>query len=136
MSHFTQLDKAKITDADAFIKACKELGFGEAQKNVKIKDYYGKEITVDVAVSCGKYHLAIVKNKEGKYDATADWWGVRTKNPELMGKLNIKTDSDLQDAILRHTTKHAIMNKYRALGFRATVTEDEEQNLNMKLVRF
>lgn len=135
MSHFTKLSKAQISNVDAFIQACADLGFTEVKRNCKIKDYVGKEIEVDVAVNCGRYDIALQMNKEtGKYDMVADWWGIRGvlqagKNPD------IKTDSDLQDYLLRHTTKHTIVNKYRRQGFRAEITEDEKYNLNITLSR-
>lgn len=134
MSHFTKLAKAKITNVDAFISACAELGFTEVNRDCKIKDYAGKEIQVDLAVKCGKYDLGLTKNETGGYDVQADWWGIRgVLNQGQHG--DIRTDSDLQDFILRHTTKHTIVNKYRRQGFRAEVTEDKDKNLNIKLSR-
>ena len=135
MSHFTKLDRAQITSADAFIKACKDLGFTEIQRDVTIKDYYGKSIKVDVAVKAGKYDIALQKNESGKFDMVADWWGVRGAAPELMRKAKINGDGDLQDYLLRHTTKHTIVERYARQGFRADVTEDAKQNLNVVLTR-
>lgn len=135
MSHFTKLDRAQIVNADAFIKACADLGFTDVRRDVKIKDYYGKEITVDVAVKAGRYDIALQKNESGKYDMVADWWGVRGAATDLMRKAKINGDTDLQDYLLRHSTKHTIVDKYRRQGFRADVTEDEKQNLNVTLTR-
>lgn len=138
MSHFTKLDKAQITDAEAFIKACADLGFTEVSRNCKIKDFYGKQIDVDVSVKTGpRYSVALQKGENGKYDMVADWWGIRGEMENSdMAKHGIRNDSELQDALLRHTTKHTIISRYGREGFRATVTEDEENNLNVSLVRY
>lgn len=135
MSHFTKLDRAQITSPEAFIAACAELGFDQVNRECKIKDFYGKEITADLAIKCGKYDLALVKNETGKYDMVADWWGVRGVMGQSAADKKIGNDTDLQDFLLRHTTKHTIINKYRREGFRADVSEDENQNLNVKLTR-
>lgn len=135
MSHFTKLDKAQIGNVDAFIKACAQLGFDQVSRGAKIKDYYGKQIDADIAVKCGKYDLALVKNESGKYDMIADWWGVRGVMGNEAPKHKINNDTDLQNYLLRHTTKHTIMDTYRRQGFRADVTEDANQNLNLKLSR-
>lgn len=134
MSHFTKIDRANIIDTVAFASACKELGFVDVRKNVEITDFYGKRITVDVAIKCGKYDIALQKNKAGTYDMVADWWGVRGSNlPDKLKKC--RSDEDLQNMILKHTTKNTIVNRYKRQGFRATVREDEDENLHVELAR-
>lgn len=100
-------------------------------------DYYGKEMDVDLAVTAGKYHLALVRNPETKkYDAVADWWGVRGALDGLGNKVwGRSTDSQLQDFLLRTTTKHAIVSKYQKKGFRAEISEDESHNIRIRLRR-
>lgn len=134
MSHFTKIDRANIVDAEAFIAACEELGYTNVKRNAQIKDYYGKEMRVDVAINCGRYDIALVKNADGNYDMVADWWGVRGSG--LPDRLKgCSTDEDLQNTILRHTTKHTIVSRYKRQGFRAMISEDEEQNLHVELTR-
>ena len=113
------------------------MGFSEVVKNAKIKDYYGKEINVDVACRLpgAKYEIALQKNENKKYDMVCDWWGIRRSLPDACKNQGINNDSDLQDAILRHTTKHTIIRKYKRDGFRAEVTEDENHNIRLKLTR-
>lgn len=137
MSHFTKLDRAQIGNVEAFVAACADLGFDKVTHDAPIKDYYGKKLTATVAVNTGKYDLALVPSEknEGKYDMVADWWGVRGELGQRADKFKIRTDGDLQDYLLRHTTKHTIVNKYRRDGFRATVTEDANQNMTVKLTR-
>lgn len=137
MSHFTKLERANITDKTAFVAACKELfGFVSVKENVEIKDFYGKTMKVDLAFSTGKYHIALKKNESGKYDMISDWWGVRGEmTAEMKARMGGMNDADLQNAILRLTTKHAIVQKYRKLGFRADVREDANHNIDVKLTR-
>ncbi len=134
MSHFTKIERANIISAQAFIKACEELGFVGVKENCNIKDYYGKTQQVDVAISCGKYDIALKKNANGTYDLIADWWGVQQVG--LPPKLKTcMTDEDVQNMILKHTTKHTLIAQYRKQGFRATVREDENENLQIDLLR-
>jgi len=138
MSHFTKLDKANIIDKDAFIKACAELGLTSVLHNAKIKDFYGQEIRVDVAIEAGKYHIALKKNSNGQYDLIADFWGIRTSCPEKL-RAAIKgeiTDNAIQDMILKHTTKNTIVSKYSKMGYRASVTEDADQNIQVELIKY
>ena len=72
---------------------------------------------------------------KGKYDMIADWWGVRGEKTAAMREHGITNDADLQDFLLRHSTKHTIVDRYKRQGFRATVTEDQEKNLNVELTR-
>lgn len=137
MSHFTKLDKAKIIDPDAFIQACADLGFTEVQRDVTIKAWDGKTKKVEIACKMAgeKYEIGLQQNEEGKYDMLADWWGIRLNLPSECKNQGIKTDSDLQDTLLRHTTKHTLTRKYRRQGFRAEISEDAEHNIRVRLSR-
>lgn len=136
MSHFTKLDSAQITDVNAFILACAGLGFTEVRRNVEITDYFKAKRTADVAIRMpgGGYDLALVKNGSGKYDCIADFWGIRM---QLMSSKQgtYPTDQSLQQRLVRDTTRHAIVERYKRDGFRATVSEDDQGNLNLELVR-
>lgn len=140
MSHFTKIDRANIIDVASFIEACNELGFTGIRQNVEILDYYKNREIVEVAIRCGEYDIALKKNSTGTYDMIADWWGVRRSlSPDQLRNISmgkVVTDEDLQNLILKHTTKRTIINKYKKQGFRATVHEDEEQNLQVELVRY
>lgn len=132
MSHFTKIDRANIVDVNAFIAACRELGLTQVRTNVSIRDYYGATQQVDVAVSCGNYDIALVKNGD-KYDLTADWWGVMRKLPSKLA--SCKSENDLQTLLIKHTTAQTIVARYQRQGYRATVREDDDENLQIELVR-
>jgi hypothetical protein len=126
MSHFTKLESANIVSAKAFEAAVRELGFTNIKHNSTTTDYYGKTIEADVVASgAGKYDVALKKNGEGKYDMLADWWGIRTHNN--MKEFAGLDDRGIQNKILRHTTKHTIVDKYRREGYRASVQDDGKQ---------
>lgn len=136
MSHFTKLEKAKITDVPAFVKACREL-FPDAQvkEKAEARGYMGNKMKADVVVTGLNYDFALTRNSDGSFDMTADWWGLRgdLRKRKLCGKF--KRDEDLQNFLLRTTTKNAIVDRYAAQGFTATVLEDEQENLNVTLER-
>ncbi len=57
MSHFTRLSKADVRSPEAFLSACKELGFdGEITRDTTIQDAVGAKKKVAVAVQTGVYH--------------------------------------------------------------------------------
>lgn len=91
----------------------------------------------DVAVQVGDYHIALQKSDTGQYDMTADWWAILTR-VRASGKCvdKIFSQSDLQDWLLRNTTKHTLVQKYKRLGFRAQFAEDADQNINLTLTRY
>lgn len=143
MSHFTRLSKADVRSPEAFLAACKELGFdGEVTRDATIKDAVGASKKVAVAVKTGEYawsgrihesHLALEKNDKGRYDIVADFWAVR-KN--LSPKLSyVQTDKELHDAVLRTTTKHDLVANYRRQGFVARVTENADHSIKITLTR-
>jgi hypothetical protein len=143
MSHLTKLDRAQITDPEAFVTACKELGFnGEVLKNHPIFDAQGENRTVaDVAVKVGDYDwmghkrtawLALERNKTtNKFDMVSDWWAVR-KFPQAA---KFRGDGPLQDALLQKTTQHTITSMYRRRGFMAHVKTDEAGKIVVSLTR-
>jgi len=138
MSHFTKIDQANIVSINAFVAACIELGLitslTSVRKSIMIKDYYGHTMSADVAVPVGKYDIALVKNSQGTYDMIADWWGVRTQ--KLPDKLRAcRSDDDLQHILLRYTTKHTIIDRYRAQGWQAKVKEENDE-LKVELIRY
>lgn len=125
MSHFTKIDRANIVNVDAFVSACQDLGFKEVRRNVEIKDYFGAKIMVDVAIRHGQYDIALKKNDTGTYDIVADWWGLRQVG--FSDKLKNLSDEDIQNMLLKHTTKNTIVAKYKAQGWRATIREENDE---------
>lgn len=139
MSHFSRLDKAQIADPKAFGAACKELGFTEIAENTTIRDYAGKTVNVNIAAKApgARYEVALVKNGSGKFDMVADWWGIRQERYRYPGVIDesCSNDADVQNALLRTTTKHAIVSQYRRQGFMARVTVNKDQSINVSLTR-
>lgn len=138
MSHFTKLDKAQIRSEDAFIKGARELGFtGEVTKNTAITDYFGKKENVDVSIRVGeRADLGIKKDvKTGRFDMVADWWGVRRNLDGAQRQDFGESESAIQDALLRKTTKHDIIATYRRQGFMARVKENPDNTIDISLTR-
>lgn len=143
MSHFTRLSKADVRSPEAFLAACKELGFtGAVERDVKIKDAVGASKTVAVAIKTGEYyfagknhvsHLALEKNAKGRYDIVADFWAVRKNLPASLSY--VQDDKQLHDAVLRTTTRHDLVSHYRRQGFIARVTTNADQSINISLTK-
>ena len=141
MSHFTTNSKCNIVDTKAFEDAVRELGFAKVTRNTMLKGYMGNTMKVDIAVACGSYGIGLIKNAEGKYDMVADWWGLR--HPGMLPPQFIKalkgeglTDAAIQDCVLRYTTKHTIVNKYKKMGFNCATTEDKAGNIQVTMTKF
>ncbi len=127
MSHFTKNTKVFITDTEAFVKACRELGItGEVKHNTKMRGYAGKTQQVALCIDAGGgYDIGLEKEsgKEEKYGMVADWWGVRghSGNSRFQGL----DDEAIQNLILQGTTKHTIKDKYSAMGFDVSEVKDK-----------
>ena len=139
VSHFTKLDKANIVSPEAFKLACKELGFDHIVNEGEVESYDGskvKAVAVAKKAASSRYGVGLVKNATGKYDMLSDWWGVRCYDkPSRLTELGCMSDSDIQNAILRTTTKHTILLNYRRQGFMASVKEDQQHNITVTLQR-
>lgn len=138
MSHFTKNTKVFVTDTEAFIKACRELGIkGKVSHDTLMRGYMGKKQKVALCIDAGGgYDIGLEKEAgaENKYGMVADWWGVRGQsgNSRFAGK----SDEDIQNMILQGTTKHAIKDKYEAQGFDVSVVEDKKTGeIKMSLTR-
>ena len=111
MSHFTKVDTVEIKDIKSFVKAAAELGFEKIESKT-MNGYQGNKMKAEVVVrkkGC-QYDIGLVKQKSGKLDLIADWWGVN------------QTLRDAANKISQLTTKHTIKSKYAKLGFLAKTT--------------
>lgn len=153
MSHFTKLDKANVTDVEAFLQACAAMGMTRVLRNVEMQAWAvgDKPVRVDVCAHFpgNKYGIGLIKNARGTYDMVSDWSLTGSYlAPELRGSFPPGfpgTDGPgnsghaaceaFRGRILRDVTSNAIVRRYSKQGFRAMVTEDEDHNLNVVLVR-
>lgn len=142
MSHFTKNSQANIIDKAAFMAACRELGSTDVREKCVIKDYYKDNMTVDAAARFGDTDVGLVKAETGKgYNMVSDWWGIRTtenrnvSRPAALSKaLNGDlSDQNIQNCLLKYTTKHTIVNKYKKQGFSAKVTNGTKGELKVSL---
>lgn len=154
MSHFSRLEKARVTSLEAFLAAMAELGMTQVSHNVEIRAWDTNDAPVRVDVfaqipGC-KYGVGLIREDSGFYSMISDWSltgaslpkAVKAKLPpgfpgtDGEGNPGFKACEALRGLALQTTTKHAIIAKYRRMGFRATVSEDAERNLNISLERF
>lgn len=134
MSHFSKNTKVFITNLDAFVAACKELGInGQVSMDTTIKMYNGSKHKCDLAIKVGNYDIGLQKGEEGRYSMVGDWWGVRQGLPKSFSSLSAE---DQQGLILKTTTKCAIQTQYEAEGFNCEVVEDNKTgSLELTLTR-
>lgn len=141
MSHLSILAKANIIDKPAFIEGCKELGYTKITENTTIIAHDGKTMRVDVAVTNGKYSVGLVKNVSGKYDLVGDFQCFGWELPSAI-KTALKmtgsyvSDTEIQNCILRYTTKHTLTNQYKKLGYNCKANEDKAGNIQVTMTKF
>jgi len=121
-----------VTDKDAFVKACREMGFnGKVKENTTIRAFDGKTEKCALAINTGTYDIGLVEVEEGKYNLVSDWWGVRRDNMKFQNM----SDDQLQNTVLQNTTKHTIKDKYEAIGFDVTVEPQKTGDMQITLTR-
>ena len=124
MSHFSKNTKVFVTNLDAFVMACRELGInGKVTMDTSIKMFDKSMHKVDLAIKVGEYDIGLQRGEEGRYSMVGDWWGIRKALPSSMSHLG---DEDQQGLILKTTTKCAIQSQYEAEGFNCEVVEDNK----------
>jgi hypothetical protein len=134
MSHFSKNTKVFVTDTKAFVEACQELDIrGKVtEKEHQIKMFDGTMHKVALSVNCGKFDIGLEKEEEGRYSIVGDWWGIRQGLPQSFQRMG---DEEIQNTILKHTTKNTIKDKYEAEGFDYSVVEDKAGAMQITLTR-
>lgn len=93
MSHFTKV-ATKINDLVALKKALDQLGwkYKYDEQGVVVRGYQGATMKAEMSIDMGKYDIAVIKQQDGTYELTADWWGIETtrgiKEEEAVKQLN------------------------------------------------
>ena len=93
MSHFTKV-ATKINDLVALKKALDQLGwkYKHDVQGVTVRGYQGATMKAEMSIDMGKYDIAVIKQEDGTYELTADWWGIETtrgiKEEEVVQQLN------------------------------------------------
>jgi hypothetical protein len=135
MSHFSKNTKVFVTDLDAFVKACQDLGIqtkGKTKMDTEIKMYDGSKHKVALAVNTGRYDIGLQDAGEGRYSIVGDFWGIRQELPQAMRSLS---DEDIQSTILRNTTRNTIQSRYESEGFKCEVVEEKSGAMEITLTR-
>jgi hypothetical protein len=89
MSHFTRVKDTKVTNVEAFVKACAELGLTEVKRTKAIvRPWEAGDPSIEVDIFCGypkgsgfdacgtprdRYGIGLQRNDDGSYDMVADW---------------------------------------------------------------
>ncbi|MEW6770126.1 MAG: DUF1257 domain-containing protein [Bacillota bacterium] len=103
MSHYTMV-KTQITDVSALEKAVKELGY-ELLRNTEPRGYY-RGRTCDFVVRLrGPYDVGLVREKNGTYTLTADWWGGHVERELGKGAQRLLQEYGVQKTVLEARRK-------------------------------
>ena len=135
MSHFSKNTKVFVTDLDAFVKACEELGIktkGNVQMDTTIEMYDHSKHKVALAIKTGRYDIGLEDAGDGRYSMVGDFWGVRQELPKSMQGMN---DEEIQNTILKNTTKNTIQSRYEAEGFKCDVVNEKDGSMEITLTR-
>lgn len=74
MSHFATV-QTQIRDAAALRAACSELGLA-LEDNAVARGYGTNKVKGDLVIRLkGPYDIAVIKQDDGNYGLTTDWWG-------------------------------------------------------------
>jgi hypothetical protein len=74
MSHFATV-QTQIRDAAALRAACSELGLA-LEENAVARGYGANKVKGDLVIRLkGPYDIAVIKQDDGNYGLTTDWWG-------------------------------------------------------------
>ncbi len=74
MSHFATV-RTQIRDAAALRAACAELGL-TLNENAVARGYGTNKVNGDLVIRLkGPYDIAVIKQDDGNYGLTTDWWG-------------------------------------------------------------
>jgi len=163
MSHFATVKEAKVTDVDAFIKACAEYGMTEVKRSgatIKAWARGDREDKVDVFCGypesgslCGRpkaqFGSGLKKNGD-HYDMVADWsltgFGlpseIKAKLPHVKQFPGTDVNGEARQACdefrgpaMRDTSRHAIVSKFSKQGFMVDVKEEQDQTLRIRMTR-
>ena len=88
MSHFATVE-TQVRDIGALRAACTELGLVLAE-NAVARGYGSNTVKGDLVIRLkGPYDIAVIKQDDGNYGLTTDWWGghVETEVGKDYGRL-------------------------------------------------
>jgi len=135
MSHFSKNTKVFVTDTAAFVKACANLGIkGKVTEGEHtITDFYGGKSKVALSVKVGnRYDIGLEAAGDGRYQMVGDWMMMKRDLPASMRGYS---DEQLQNEILKNTTKEAIVSRYESEGFDCNVVEQKTGAIEITLTR-
>jgi len=138
MSHFTKA-KLKLTNLEAAIKACRELGFTGALTEGKhtVIDYYKNKVDVVASIKVGQYDIGFTdegtdENGVTQYSVGADWMMMGSYLPAKYRNMNT---ADIQNAIIQHAGLNTIQATYEAQGFDCAVENQANGDIEVTLTR-
>jgi hypothetical protein len=134
MSHFVKNTKVFVTDKQAFVKACREMGLnGQVKENCTIKAMNGETAKAAIAVNVGSYDIGLVETApgSGQFNLMGEYWYMSRENPSVRNM----NPEQIQNTLLQNTTKNTIKDKYEAIGFDVNVEPQKSGDMQITLTR-
>ncbi len=130
MSHFTKCE-LKMTNLQALKKALEDLEYdftvAEQGQAVRVRGWRGQELDAAISVNMGKYDVGVVRNAEGTYDLTADWWGVETTKGV--------SEEEFKNKLSQRYQYHNVLQACEAKGYSVEEEVNEEDGSIQLVVR-
>lgn len=130
MSHFTKCE-LKMTNLAAIVAALNDLEHefteAEAGQSATVRGWRGQELDAAISVNMGKYDIGVVKNADGTYDLTADWWGVETTKGV--------SEEQFKNTLSQRYQYHNVLQACEAKGYSVEEEVNEEDGSIQLVVR-
>jgi len=122
MSHFTKI-KTEFKESDILIDVLKDLNYNVEERASTIRGYQGNQVNVDFKVTLKySYPIGFVKQKDGKIEIIADWWGVKGIKKEVF-----------VSSLKQNYSVKLIMREMSKKGYKI-VEQNEQKDKSIKIV--
>ena len=130
MSHFTKCE-LRMTNMEALKRALDDLAWSyqeaPAEQSATVRGWRGQTLDAAISIDMGKYDVGVVKNDQGSYDLTADWWGVETTKG--------LTEKEVRDQLSQRYQYHNVKIACEAKGYEVEEEINHEDGSVQLVVR-
>ncbi len=121
MSHFSRL-KTQIVEKEFLLQALQDMGYTVEEGELEVQGFGGKATPVSVRASKPNSYDIGFRQKAGRYEIVADWWGVAGTNQK-----------DFRDQLAQRYAYRVTLAKLEAQGF-SLVNEETGEKGQVRLV--
>ena len=130
MSHFTKCE-LRMTNLEALKRALDDLSWSYQEaasgQSATVRGWRGQTLDAAMSIDMGKYDVGVVKNEQGSYDLTADWWGVETTKG--------LTEKEVRDTLSQRYQYHNVKMTCEAKGYEIEEERNQEDGTVQLVLR-